>query len=103
MPKEEIKIVYYFVVALKILEFQEKGEPIWLSKLTEELKDKLTKTDIERALGSLYNWFIVKSSYGEYEPGKAGLMFTVCGDAIGVVQEIRDRAKGKEIVITYCS
>ena len=101
MPKETIKIAYYFVVALKILEFQEKGKPIWFGKLVEELKDELTKTDIERALGSLYDWFIAKSSYGEYELGKAGLLLTIDTIAIEIVRKIKDKTKGKEIVITY--
>ena len=88
--KEEVKLADYFVVALEMLEFEEKGEHIWFSKLVESLSGTFSRNEVAKSLNTLEDWLLVSKKYGETSPDHAGMLYYLTEEGKSKMVEIRD-------------
>ena len=94
--KGEVKLADYFVVALKMLELEEKGERVWFSKLVESLSETFSREEVAKSLNTLEDWLLVSSEYGETSPDHAGRLYYLTEE--GRKQMIKIRRKIKIII-----
>ena len=87
---EKIEVADYFVVALKMLEFEKKGERVWFSKLVESLSGTFSRNEVAKSLNTLEDWLLVSKKYGETSPDHAGMLYYLTEEGKSKMVEIRD-------------
>ena len=99
--KGEVKLADYFVVVLKMLEFEEKGERIWFSKLVKSFNEvpEISRETVAISLNTLEDWFIVKGGYGETSSGHAGMLYYLTEEGKEKIKEVKDSMGGRKIKI----
>ena len=97
--EEEVKLADYFIVALKMLEFEEKGEHIWFSKLVESLSGTFSRNEVAKSLNTLEDWLLVSKEYGETSPDHAGMLYYLTEEGEEKMKEVRDSIGGRKIKI----
>ena len=99
--KREIKLADYFVVALKMLEFEENGERIWFSKLVKSFDkiQEISRETVAKSLNTLEDWLLIGSEYGETIPGHAGRLYYLTEEGEEKILEIKNSIAGRKIKI----
>lgn len=77
-----------FKVAAEIYRFNLREQPIWFTKLAEELKSEMSPSTVLRALNVLSDWGIVKAQYGETGKGRAGRLLYIAGEARSTIEKV---------------
>jgi hypothetical protein len=54
-----------------------KKEPVWFSKLVDELQDYMDKNIVSGALDTLTDWIIIDGEYGPTDKGRAGYLYFI--------------------------
>lgn len=81
-----------FKVAAEIFRFNNiLKEPIWFTKLAEELKDEMSSSTVLRALNVLSDWGIVKAQYGATGKGRAGRLLYIAGEARNTIESVYEQ------------
>ena len=96
---EEIEVADYFVVALKMLEFEKKGERVWFSKLVESLSETFSRGKVAELLNTLEDWPVVSSEYGETSSGHAGRLYYLTEEGKEKMLGIKNSTDGRKIKI----
>ena len=93
---EEVEIADYFIVALKMLEFEENGERVWFSKLVKSFAGTLgiSREVVAISLNTLEDWFLIGSGYGKTSPGHAGMLYYLTEEGKKQMIKIRDSVDG---------
>lgn len=84
-------------VALEIYRCNTQNEPVWFSKLTRLLDGKIDKNTISAALDTLSDWMIIKSEYGESDPGKATTLYVIDEWAIPEMKHVYETVRSARL------
>ncbi len=77
-----------FIVAVKIFDYNQKGENVWYSKLVESLLEIVSRNTIKNALDTLLEWKIITFEYGETDKRKASKLFLINSDCKPLIKEL---------------
>jgi predicted transcriptional regulator len=80
-----------FEVATEIYHCEINGELIWYNKLVEELKPKMSKNTVSKAMKTLFDWGIIESEYGETSRGNPGKLLRIADDSKQVISELYNK------------
>lgn len=64
-------------VLLEIKKANDLNEPIWFSKIVENLIGRLSRSEVGRAIDRLGDHSYIKGGYGEIKPGHAGYKYHI--------------------------
>jgi predicted transcriptional regulator len=81
------------LIAFKILEFNQKKEPIWTGKLLELFP--MSTLQVSASLDTLTDWDIIYGEYGTTEQGRAGYCYFINPDHIGTLEKIKKKGECK--------
>ena len=89
---EKPEIEVGFLIARKILGYQNIGKPIWFSKLVEIFEEEIPKEEIlegktvraivSRWLDNFEDLFVIGSHYGEHEEGKVAKLYEIVDEEL---------------------
>lgn len=99
--KREIKLADYFVVALKMLEFEENGERIWFFKLVKSFDEiqEISRGTVAKSLNTLEDWLLISKEYGETSPEHAGMLYFLTEEGKEQMTKIKDSVNGRKVKI----
>ena len=77
-------------VAAEIYGCELQGEKVWLGKLVDRLKGKISKNTISAAIDTLFDWGIIKAEYGATEKG-SGRLLMISNEAKPTIKDLYKR------------
>jgi len=78
-------------VAAEIYRCEIQGEKVWLGKLVENLKGKISKNTISAAIDTLFDWKIIKAEYGATEKGRAGRLLMINEEEKPTIKDLYEK------------
>ena len=78
-------------VACEIYHYNVLNEPIWFDKLFEFLSSVMNKKKVSTSIDTLFDWGILRASYGETENGEKGRLLAISQETIPLIKELYEK------------
>ena len=80
-----------FKVAVRILDYNKKGEPVWFAKLVEDMKEEVSKVTISKNIDKLFDLGIINGDWEKLSNGKWVRTFQIAGEASSLIESIAEK------------
>ncbi len=79
-----------FEIAVRILDYNKKNEPVWFTKLVDVFDKRISRATVSKNLDQLFDLGIISGDWEKID-GKWVRTFRVSGEATGLISSIAEK------------
>ena len=79
-----------FEIAVRIYRYNQRNEPIYLTKLVEDLEGKISRATISKNIDQMFDLGIITGDW-QQSNGKWIRTFSIAGEATGLISAIAEK------------